>query len=80
MRISDQVAEILVPMPHCGRPIYQFLEDHGGGRVSEGIGDVILRHTWNPPWTAARMTAKGRQIFGLNECVESRAALRRTLV
>jgi hypothetical protein len=27
----------------------------------DGIHDVILRHTWNPPWTAARMTDAGRK-------------------
>jgi metal-sulfur cluster biosynthetic enzyme len=77
VRVSGQVAEVLVTMPHRGRPVYRFLEDHGGGRVSEGIRervlridgirDVILRHTWNPPWTAARMTDAGRQIFGLDD-------------
>ena len=33
----------------------------------DGIRDVILRHTWNPPWTAARMTDAGRQVFGLDD-------------
>ena len=77
VRVRGQVAEVLVTMPHRGRPVYRFLEDHGGGRVSEGIRervlridgirDVILRSTWNPPWTAARMTAEGRRIFGLDD-------------
>lgn len=77
VRVRGQVAEVLVTMPNRGRPVYQFLENHGGGRVSEGIrerllridgiNDVVLRHTWNPPWTAARMTDAGRQVFGLDE-------------
>jgi metal-sulfur cluster biosynthetic enzyme len=75
--IRGQVAEVLVTMPHRGRPLYRFLEDHGGGRVSEGIRerllsidgirDVVLRHTWNPSWTAARMSEAGRRAFGLDE-------------
>ena len=75
VRVSGQVAEVLVTMPHRGRPLYRFLEDHGGGRISEGIREhllridgireVVLRHTWNPPWTAARMSDAGWRVLGL---------------
>ncbi len=66
---------VLVTMPHRGRPVYQFLAAQGGGRISEGIRerllrlpgvrDVVVDFTWNPPWTAARLTAAGREAMGL---------------
>lgn len=75
VRLRGEVAEVLVTMPHRGRPLYQFIESQGGGRVTEGIRErllaldgirqVVVRHTWNPPWTTARMTDTGRRLFGL---------------
>ena len=73
--VSAGVVRVLVSMPHPGRPEYNFLVTQGGGRVDdgirerllrlEGVRDVVVDLTWNPPWTIARMTDAGRQAMGL---------------
>jgi metal-sulfur cluster biosynthetic enzyme len=70
------VVRILMTMPHRGRPVYQFFASQGGGRVSEGIRerllklagvrDVIVDFTWEPEWSAARLTDPGRAALGLS--------------
>ncbi|MEX0675904.1 MAG: metal-sulfur cluster assembly factor [Pirellulales bacterium] len=75
VRERGGVVSILVTMPHRGRPMYQFLETQGGGRVEEGIRerllklkgvrDVVVEFTWEPPWTVARLTDPGRRAMGL---------------
>jgi len=77
VNIRGQVVEVLVTMPHRGRPVYQFIAGYGGGRITEGIRerllridgfrDVIVSLTWDPPWTVARMTAAGRRMIGLDD-------------
>ena len=62
-------------MPHRGRPVYQFLETEGGGRVAggireyllavPGIEDVVVDFTWEPAWSVARMNDVGRKALGL---------------
>ncbi|HEY4311987.1 MAG TPA: metal-sulfur cluster assembly factor [Pirellulales bacterium] len=69
------IVHILMTMPHRGRPVYQFFEFQGGGRVSEGIRerllklpgvrDVVIEMTWEPAWTTARLTDQGRAALGL---------------
>ena len=66
---------VVVTMPHRGRPVYQFLETQGGGRVEEGIRErllelpgiskVVVEMTWNPPWSEARLSASAREELGL---------------
>lgn len=75
LSVRDGVVELLVTMPHRGRPIYDFLVTQGGGRVDEGIyerlmrvdgvRDVVVRFTWEPAWTVARLTKQGRRTLGL---------------
>ncbi|HVU86586.1 MAG TPA: metal-sulfur cluster assembly factor [Pirellulales bacterium] len=72
----DGVARILMTMPHRGRPVYQFFVSQGGGRVSEGIRerllklagvrDVVVDFTWEPAWSTARLTDAGRAALGLS--------------
>ncbi|MEZ6073363.1 MAG: hypothetical protein R3C10_24585 [Pirellulales bacterium] len=67
---------VVITMPHRGRPVYEFLVDAGGGRVDEGIprarlspagrARVVVKFTWQPPWTPARMTDAGRQMLGMD--------------
>jgi metal-sulfur cluster biosynthetic enzyme len=62
-------------MPHRGRPVYQFFVSQGGGRVEEGIRerllkltgvrDVVVDFTWEPAWTSARLTDRGRAALGM---------------
>ena len=75
VRVRAGVAYVLVTMPHRGRPVYDFLSTQGGGRVTEGIRDrllklpgvkdVVVDFTWDPPWTVARLTDAGRRAVGL---------------
>jgi metal-sulfur cluster biosynthetic enzyme len=75
LRIRDGIVEVLVTMPHRGRPVYEFLVTQGGGRVEDGIyerlmrvdgvRDVVVKFTWEPAWTVARLTKAGRRMFGL---------------
>ncbi len=73
----DGVVSVLVTMPHRGRPVYDFLVTAGGGRIEpgirerltklQGVRDVVVDFTWNPPWNEARLTAAGRRSLGLPE-------------
>jgi metal-sulfur cluster biosynthetic enzyme len=75
MSVRDGVVEVLVTMPHRGRPVYEFLVTQGGGRVDdgiyerlmrvEGVRDVVVKFTWEPAWTVARLTKAGRRMFGM---------------
>jgi len=76
VREAGGVVSVLVTMPHRGRPEFNFLVTAGGGRVSPGIRervlkipgvrDVVVQLTWNPPWTVHRLTEKGRSELGLS--------------
>ena len=74
VRVRDGIVEVLVTMPHRGRPVYEFLVTQGGGRVDdgiyehlmrvEGVRDVVVKFTWEPAWTVARLTQAGRRTLG----------------
>jgi metal-sulfur cluster biosynthetic enzyme len=76
VRFRAGVASVVVTMPHRGRPVHDFLVSQGGGRVSEGIQERVMRVpgvksvvvllTWNPPWSIARLTATARRAVGLS--------------
>ncbi|MBX9790335.1 MAG: hypothetical protein K2Y37_15565 [Pirellulales bacterium] len=76
VRERDGVARVVVTMPHRGRPVFQFLESQGGGRVEKGIRerlfeiagvrDVVVDFTWHPAWTQARLSDRGRRALGLD--------------
>jgi metal-sulfur cluster biosynthetic enzyme len=75
VRIRHGTVQVVVTMPHRGRPVHDYLVTKGGGRVSEGIRerllklegvrDVVVDLTWNPPWTVSRLTDAGRRAMGL---------------
>ncbi|MCA9232742.1 MAG: metal-sulfur cluster assembly factor [Planctomycetales bacterium] len=75
LRVHDGVAEILMTMPHRGRPVYQYFVTQGGGRNTEGIRErllqiegieqVIVNFTWHPAWTPDLLTNAGRRSLGL---------------
>jgi len=67
--VRGDVVTILVTMPHHGRPIYPFIGDPIRERLLriDEIRDVLINFTWNPPWTAARLTDAGRKIMGMDE-------------
>lgn len=75
VRVRDDVVEVLMTMPHRGRPVYQYLVTQGGGRNTlgirerlleiDGVNDVIVKFTWHPAWTIDRLSAAGRRSLGL---------------
>ena len=75
VRVRGGTVHVVISMPHPGRPIYDYLVFRGGGRVDdgirerllrlEGIDQVVVEPTWNPPWTAARASDAGRRVLGL---------------
>ena len=75
VQVHAGVVTLLVTMPHRGRPNYNFLVTQGGGRLQEGIAervrridgvrDVVVKFTWEPAWTVARLTEAGRTSLGL---------------
>lgn len=77
VRFRAGVASVIVTMPHRGRPVHDFLVTQGGGRVTEGIQERLMRVPgvksvavsleWNPAWSVARLTADGRKAVGWNE-------------
>ena len=62
VRVRGGVAEVVVTMPHRGRPVHEFLVSQGGGRVGEGIREHVGRvpgvdmvrvtPSWNPSLVA----------------------------
>jgi metal-sulfur cluster biosynthetic enzyme len=77
VRERNGLVTILVTMPHRGRPEYHFLVTSGGGRIEpgireriskiDGVRDVNVTMTWNPAWTADRLSDAGRRALGLPE-------------
>jgi metal-sulfur cluster biosynthetic enzyme len=76
VREEQGTVYVLVTMPHRGRPMYQFLVTAGGGRVEpgirerlleiDGVREVVVEMTWEPPWSAARLSDAGRKALGLD--------------
>ena len=67
LRVRGEIVSVLVSMPHRGRPIHQFIGDPIREALLklDGIRDVIVDATWDPPWTAARLTESGERTLGL---------------
>ena len=80
VRIKDGVVEILMTMPHRGRPVYQYFVTQGGGHTTEGIREKLLRidgvrevlvhFTWEPTWSTERLTDAGRRALGLEAPID----------
>ncbi len=75
VRENSGVVNVLVTMPHRGRPVYDFLVTAGGGRVEpgirerllklKGVTEVVVDMTREPPWTVDRLSDTGRRALGL---------------
>ena len=66
VRVRGDVVSVLMSMPHRGRPEYEFIGDPIRERLLrlDGVRDVIVDFTWEPPWTVARLTDTGRRVMG----------------
>jgi metal-sulfur cluster biosynthetic enzyme len=76
LRLEEDVAHVTLTMPHKGRPKHGFLHRPGPTahtplcnrlREIDGVRDVVIHFTWEPAWTAARVSAQGRANMGLEE-------------
>ena len=76
LRLEEDVAHVTLTMPHKGRPRHGFIHRPGPTphtplanrlRQVDGVRDVVVHFTWEPAWTAARVTARGRASMGLEE-------------
>lgn len=76
LRLRDGVAHVTLTMPHKGRPRHGFIHRPGPTphtplsnrlRQIDGVRDVVVHFTWEPAWTAARVTAQGRAEMGLED-------------
>jgi metal-sulfur cluster biosynthetic enzyme len=69
LRVRGDRVHVLMTMPHRGRPKYGFVGQPVRQRLLEvdGVGQVEVDFTWEPAWTAARLTRRGRQVMGLEE-------------
>jgi metal-sulfur cluster biosynthetic enzyme len=76
VRLEEDVAHVTLTMPHKGRPKHGFLHRPGPTahtplcnrlREIDGVRDVVIHFTWEPAWTAARVSAQGRANMGLEE-------------
>ncbi|MCY3763134.1 MAG: metal-sulfur cluster assembly factor [Gemmatimonadetes bacterium] len=67
LRVDGGVVRILMTMPHRGRPKYRFIGNPIRDRVLavDGVRECIVDFTWEPEWTAARLTRTGSRSLGL---------------
>jgi len=64
----DRTVQVVMTMPHRGRPKYGFLGNPLRHRLLQldGVRDVVVDFTWEPAWTVARLTPRGREAMGLS--------------
>jgi metal-sulfur cluster biosynthetic enzyme len=77
LRVRAETVTVRLSMPHRGRPVYSFIGDPIRERLLalDGVREVIIDCTWEPPWTAARMTAAGRRTMGLDAGLQTTGQL-----
>ena len=67
VRVCADLVQILMTMPHQGRPKFNFIANPIRDRLLQldGVRECIVDFTWEPAWTAQRLTAAGRKEMGL---------------
>ena len=67
LKVKDGTVQILLTMPHRGRPKYQFIGNPIRDRILQvdGVRECIIDFTWEPGWTSARLSKKGRRELGI---------------
>ena len=60
--------EVVMTMPHKGRPHYRYLGNPMKARVEQvpGVRSVTITPTWEPAWTPQRMSDEGWRAMGLD--------------
>ena len=74
LRVRGGTVEVVMAMPHRGRPRLDHFADGSGGNTTPvkqrllqvpGVEEVVVRQTWEPPWNSNRLTDEGREKLGL---------------
>ncbi len=67
LRVRGGVVEVLMSMPHRGRPCYRYLGEPLRRKLLqvEGVREVLVDFTWAPAWSLARLSAAGRAAMGV---------------
>ncbi len=67
LRLRNGVVQVLMTMPHRGRPLFNFLAHPMRQRLLrvQGVREVIVELTWEPPWSANLLNDTGRKALGL---------------
>ena len=68
VRVRADLVHILMTMPHRGRPKFNFIANPIRDRLLQldGVRECIVDFTWEPAWTAQRLSAAGRKEMGLD--------------
>ncbi|MBI2193902.1 MAG: DUF59 domain-containing protein [Planctomycetes bacterium] len=69
VRVERGNIQILMTMPHRGRPRYRYFAQPIRERLLKlpGVTDVQVLFRWHPAWTTARLTDTGVRALGLDE-------------
>ena len=68
VRVRQGEVEVVMTMPHRGRPHYRYLGNPMRERVQqvEGVRSVTITPAWEPAWTPHRMSDEGWRAMGLD--------------
>ncbi|MCC7262732.1 MAG: metal-sulfur cluster assembly factor [Candidatus Latescibacteria bacterium] len=67
LRVRGDVVQVVMTMPHRGRPCYRYLGEPLRRQLLAvpGVREVLVEFTWEPAWSLARLSAAGRAAMGL---------------
>jgi metal-sulfur cluster biosynthetic enzyme len=67
VRVRNGAVEVLMTMPHKGRPKFEFIGQPIRERLGrlDGVSDVTIKHTWEPEWNVNRLNNEGRKTMGI---------------
>ncbi len=67
LRVRGEVVQVVMTMPHRGRPCYRYLGEPLRRKLLAvpGVREVLVDFTWEPAWSLARLNATGRAAMGL---------------
>jgi metal-sulfur cluster biosynthetic enzyme len=69
LRLRGGAVEVVMTMPHRGRPHYRYLGNRIEDRLRSvaGVRSVVVSPSWDPPWTPHRLTDAGWAAMGLDD-------------
>ena len=75
VRVRGDVVQVVMAMPHRGRPRLGYFTYGSGGNATPvrtevlkvaGVNKVVVEQTWEPGWNSNRLTPLGRHQLGLD--------------